>query len=501
MSGACAQCGSALPAQAKRCSRCGAQAIAAGGGSYGLLDLEASGSAQSAGSLALDVDARPSRKQAAPATRGTSTARSQTGRSSASAAQKATQPSPGKASGAHPVAPKPKPAASAITADPNVAHGRGLVLGDDPLAESYGDGQSGSLEIEEEADPRRRFAAKKADSPPPPRELTAQEKRAIEVEQLASYGKPPSRLFGTMGYWVRVTLRKRELDAELLSLSSQRKRADDAAREAQAKLGEALFAKRKDPRLATLAKQMQAVSSSEDAIGSVEKASAQRKQHIQKERAQLEDGIRKAEAEASPLRVKEAGLIERVDALKARAKQSDGKRKRAEQELEAARKKPNADPEILERLKAERDAAHGEVQTLGIEIRPLEDDLSVVRRELAVHLRKIATLQQEQQAAATALERAQQSHRVSTGSAQGARRDALSALAQVAIESGLAAIAQGELQAVAEAAERRDRKRAEEELYRAAAGSFDEGAYKRGMMLLVGGTGAVLLSLVAVVIF
>ena len=490
MSIACAQCGSALKAGAKRCTRCGAQAVAAGGGSYGLVDLDAAGGGAAVSALALDEPARPARKTPGGA---------------ASARMPAAAPSKTGASGARAASPVPKQRATAPAkpmTDPNAMSGRGLVLGDDPLAEGYGEGQHASLDVEEDADPRRRVKAAPvdADAPPPPRELTAEEKRALEVEQLAQYGKPPAQLIGTMPYWVRVTLRKRELDAELLSLSAQRKRTDDVARDALSKLGEALHGKRKDPRLATLAKQMQAVSSAEAAIGSVEKAGQKKKQNIENERAQLDDQIRAAEDDASPLRMKEAALVDRIEAIKIRAKQADGKRKKMEQDLEAARKKPNTDVETMEWLKAERDAAHGEVQTLGIELRPLEDDLSVVRRDLAVHLRKLSALQQEQQAAATALERAQQKHRVSSGSAHGERRDALSALAQMAMDSGLAAVAQAELAAVNEASERRGRKRAEEELLRAATLSFDEEAYKKGFMLLAGGTGALFLSLVLVVI-
>lgn len=494
MTSACAQCGSALKAGAKRCGRCGAQAIAAGGGSYGLVDLDAaggsSGGGATVGSLALDVEPpKPRRTPGGAASARTPAAASKTAASGARA------PSP---------VPKVRAASAAQPmTDPAAMSGRGLVLGDDPLAEGYGQGQQASLDIEEDADPRRRLRAPspEPDEPPPPRELTAEEKRALEIEQLAQYGKPPAQLIGTMAYWVRVTLRKRDLDGELLSLSAQRKRNDDAAREAQAKLGEALYGKRKDPRLATLAKQMQAVSSAEAAIGSVEKAGQKKKQNIEQERAQLDDAIRAAEADAAPLRAKEGALVDRVEAIKARTKQADAKRKKMEQELEAARKKPSSDAETLEWLRAERDAAHGEVQTLGIELRPLEDDLSAVRRDLAVRLRKLSALQQEQASTATALERAQQTHRVSTGSAQGARVVALGALAQVAMESGLAAVAQGELQAVNEAVERRDRKRGEEELLRAATGSFDETAYKQGMMLLVGGLGAMFLSLILVVIF
>jgi len=90
------------------------------------------------------------------------------------------------------------------------------------------------------------------------------------------------------------------------------------SQQAIAKLGEVLHGKRKDPRLATLAKQMQAVSVAEAAIGNVEKVGQQKKLNIENERAQLEDDIRSAEADASPLRVKEAGLLERVEAVKAR---------------------------------------------------------------------------------------------------------------------------------------------------------------------------------------
>jgi hypothetical protein len=378
-------------------------------------------------------------------------------------------------------------------------YGSGKMLGDDPLSESYSDGEAPSLEIEESADPRRR--GQRADSPPPPRELTAEEKRWHEVATLAGYGKPPANIAGAMGYWLRVTLRKRELDAELASLSAQRKRTDDAARDALAKLGEALHALRRDPRLATLAKQIEAVSSADEQIGSADKTGAQKKQTLERERAQIDDESRAIEAQAAPLRAREAELLARVEDIKARSKQADARRRKLEQELEALRKKPGGDAHAAARLKTERDALHGEVQNLGIELGPLEDDLSIVRKELSVHERNLSTLQQEQQAAATALERAQQAHRVSSGSARGARRDALSALASAASESGLAALAPAELKAAQEAAERRDRKRAEEELYRAAAGSFDEAIYKQGQALLIGGAGFLLLVLILVVIF
>jgi hypothetical protein len=463
--------------------------------------------------LDLDDDPRPRRNRpaaaAAPAAARAAGARDSGARTSGTlgganraaggAAARAAAPTVARAAGAkRAVAALADPVASGAGGAAVLEYGAGKMIGNDPLSDSYTDGEAPSLDIDEAADPRRRG---QKDSPPPPREPTTEEKRAHEIAALAAYGKPPANMAGSMGYWWRVMMRKRELDAELASLSAQRKRTDDAAREALAKLGEALHALRRDPRLATLAKQIEAVSSADEQIGSADKTGAQRKQTIERERAQIDGEARALEAKAAPLRERESEVVAQVDAIKLQAKQADLRRRRVEQEIEAHRKKPGADAHTLARLQAERDAAHGEVQTLGIELGPLEDDLSIVRKELAVHLRTLSTLQQEQQAAASALERAQQAHRVSNSSARGARRDALSALANAAIDSGLAALVPNELKAAQENAERRDRKRSEEELYRAAAGSFDETAYKQGMTLLIGGAGALFLALILVVIF
>lgn len=562
MSAACPQCGSSLPSGAKACGHCGTAVSTkrrADEPGYGLLDLDGP-----TGSLALDVaaDPRPRKNRtvgggpdSAPigaAPQSSSTLTSRTARTS-SGSSTGRMPAVAKPGASTPGATRsPAPAVSAsknatlgagppkspttgtsrsmakmpgtIAGAPAFATGQtsastgstitghraasgpnegatwgGTMIGDDPLDDTFAQNAAApALEIDEEADPRRR---RQAEEEPAPRELTASEKRALEIARLAAYGPPPANIAGTMGYWVRVTLRKRALDEELAALSAHRKRADDAARDAVAKLGESLHGRRRDPRLATLAKQLEAVSSSEAAIGSVEKAGAQRKENIRRERVQIEGEVKAIESDAAPLREREIELEEQIAEHKANAKRADMQSRRLAQEIEALRKKPNADPELYAQLRAEREAAHGEMQTLGIQLGPLEDELAVVQDELSIHLSKLSALQQGQQAATTALERAQQTHRVTSGSARGARRDALSALAQFAIDNGLAALVPAELKAVQEAAERRDQKRAEEELLRAATRSFNETAYKQGMMLLVGGTGLLFLSLILVVIF
>ena len=95
-------------------------------------------------------------------------------------------------------------------------------------------------------------------------------------------------------------------------------------------------------------------------------------------------------------------------------------------------------PERFGALQNERDARHGELQTLGIEMRPLEDDLAGVQREVAKHMRAIAALQEDKQAANTQLQRAEQAHRVSFGTAKGVRLQALLSLANAASRSGSA---------------------------------------------------------------
>lgn len=372
-------------------------------------------------------------------------------------------------------------------------------MGEDPFNQAFGAGGA-SAALELEAEPVQ--AKQRVESlPPVEAEETKTEQRARQITQIAAYGPAPAKLAGAPLYCVRVVLRKRTLAEELAVLSTQRKRADDIATEALAKLGEALYALRRDPQLVGLSKQLAALGDADDQVGHVEAQSQKRKQTAADELERLDRELERLERAAAPLREREIEINQQLDQTKAQLRRAEMLRRKLEVDLEAARRsKGGVDPERLSALQAERDARHGEVQTLGIQMRPVEDDLSAVRRELAQRMRAIATLQDEKQTTVAALGRAQQTQRVSFGSAKGARLQALISLASGALKQGLGAVAPECTGAVEQSAERADYRRQLEELHRAALHSYDPKAYNHGLTALLSGSVLFFLSL-ALMIF
>jgi hypothetical protein len=377
-----------------------------------------------------------------------------------------------------------------------VPYGRGVMLDDDPLNNQFGAGaEAAALELDQ-PDPEDLAPS----APPEPTE-TPEQQRARQIVELAGYGAAPANVAQEPGYWVRVMLRKRTLETELLSLAAQRKRADDGMNEALAAMGQALRALGDDERLAKLRKLLSAVAEADTRIGAAEAQGEKKKQGAHQEMARLDRDLGKLEQKAAPLRAQEAKMIAELEQIEGEIKRAEMLRKKAEAELEALQKKGGGDVEIWGALKAERDARHGEVQSLGIQMRPLQDDLAVLRKNLAQQMRSIEVVQSEKQTAATSLERAQQSHRLATGSARGALQQALMSLANAAFKANLESLVPDEAAAVAEARERQQEKRHSEELLRAAAGSYNHAAYSRGMMILCGGTGLFFLALVIAILF
>jgi hypothetical protein len=336
----------------------------------------------------------------------------------------------------------------------------------------------------------------------PERVQTPEQQRAARLREIAGFGLAPAKVTGAPLYWVRVVLRKRVLAEQLATLSAQRKRGDDGAAEALQKLGEALDALRDDPRLAALARQLAAVRDAESQVGQVEAQGHKRKQATARELTRLDRELARVEQAAAPLRQRETEIDGQLDQLRAQTRRAEMLRRKVDAELEALQKqKTGADPERLTALRAEHEARLGQVQTLGIQMRPLEDDLAAVRRDLALHMRTLAGLQDDKQVAITSLERSEQTQRVSHGSARGARAAALMALAQAALKQGLGELAPECAQAVAESADRAEQRRRQEELHRAALESYDHGAYGRGMMMMLGGSLLFFLSLAGMILF
>jgi hypothetical protein len=532
----CLQCGGPLASAASACKRCGAIASEPGDLQYGLVDLGGANAADDA--IALDTTAerpvarRAARAAAAPAQRaagqaGRAASRplSETGsRTASSTRNPAVNPAPRSPSSARNPAVAASPARSGVSSTRNPAvgasargqasaaslpdlpdledpaampYGRGMMLGDDPFNKAFnGNDNAEKLElVENEAEPEP-----EAELPPEPVE-TAEQQRARQIAELAEYGPQPKNIVAEPAYWVKVMLRKRVLEVELLTLAAQRKRADDGATEALCAMGQALAAIGEDERLVKLRKQLAAVAEADTRIGTLEAAGEKKKQDVSQELARLDRDLARLEQKASPARAREAALSSEIEKIEAGLKRAELLRRKAETELEALQRKGGGDVETWGALKAEHDSRHGEVQSLGIQMRPLQDDLALARKEVAQHLRAIGVVQSEKQTAASALERAQQNHRMTSGSARGALQQALVSVANAAFKLGLEPLVATQAMAVVEARERAQQKRATEELLRAATTSYNHAAFQRGMMLLLGSSGLFLFTLVVAILF
>jgi hypothetical protein len=388
---------------------------------------------------------------------------------------------------------QPVSAASARQPDPAMAYGRGVMLGEDPLNAAFHGGAQPALEL------ANLNAPKVAPQPQVPPKESAQQRRARMIREIARYGSPPEKLYGAPAYWVRILLRKRVLMEQLAALSAQRKRADDVASDELAKLGEALFALRQDPQVADLSRQIAAVKEAEARAGKVEAESQKRKQELQRALAKLDRDLSRREKHVAPLRARETELATALEDMRARSRKLDAQRKKLEAELESVRAK-GGNPERFGALQTERDARHGELQTLGIEMRPVEDDLAAVQSEVAKHMRAIASRQEEKQAATTQLQRAEEAHRVSFGTAKGVRLQALLSLANAGMKIGLGELVPDCEKAADDAVEKAEEKRSLEEVHRAAVNSYDHKAFSQGLTLLFGGSLALLLLLAVLVV-
>jgi len=391
------------------------------------------------------------------------------------------------------------PARAAAAPDPALAYGRGMMLDDNPFNDAFAGGQDApALELEADAvaAPQVEEASPLPSAPPPPQEV-----RARAIVDIAKYGPPPTSPLQQPMYWFHVMTRKRVLSEELAALSAQRKRTDDQAQEALAALGEALLALRGSPELAALDRQFAAVEDAEHRVGHAAAEGQKRRQGVNQELTRLKGELARAEAKAAPLRERETQLAARSEELKANARRAETLTRKAEAELEAARAKGAVEPERWTVMVAERDARLGEFQTLGIELQPIEDDLAEARRTLAVHTRAINGIQDEMRSAVGVFERAEQTQRVTVGSARGARLQALISLANASLKLGLHELVPDYAEAVSEAAERAEKQRQLEELQRAAVNSYDSAAYTRGFNMLLGSSLLLFLSLALAILF
>lgn len=509
----CGQCGAAVSAGASVCRQCGA-GLGTGPG----LDLEGDGLA---GLPSLEKLAVPSRARARTSATSTTLGGGRGG--GATVAATLDGDPLGLLGNPAPARPKAPPRSEELSAtgkrkaqraraetkdglpdsvpDQSALYGRGMVLDEDPFNTAFGSGQQAPA-LELDADERNDLPEEEVDLATRAPQETPEQARRRELEEVAQYGPRPPNILGAPVYWIKVMLRRRALDQELLTVAAQRKRAEDAATEALVALGEALYAHRDDERLAKLRKLIVAIGEADGQLGHVDAAGQKRKQSTTSELSRLERDLARLEKQAEPVREREAALAAELAEIDGRRQHAEMLRKKAESELDAlARKGAAVDPELLAALKAERDVRHGDVQTIGVEMRPVQDDLGLVRKDLGKILRQIAVVQSEKQTNITVMDRAASHDRVSRGHAQSARQQALLALANAAAKHKLLALVPEQGASARDARARADEKKALEELHRAAAGSYDHDAYQRGMIILLGGSGLGLFSLVVAILF
>ncbi|HEX7479792.1 MAG TPA: hypothetical protein VF331_18455 [Polyangiales bacterium] len=334
-----------------------------------------------------------------------------------------------------------------------------------------------------------------ASSPPAAQTPASLERsRADQARALAAYGDAPKKLYQTVPYFIRVLMRKRELDAELASITPMRKRLDGQAEDAMCALAELYYGQRTDPRLKPLAQQLRVVAESQSHVGAEEAAGARVAEQHKREIDRVLADIHKLERQAEPLRKREAEAQHRADTHKAQIRRNEALVRKAEAEIKAL--KTSTDVTAIDRitaLEADRQAHHGEIQTLNVQLLPLQEDLGALRRELAKQLGTITALHEEQRKLSSVADRETQRHRLTTGGARTAHREALRSLATAALRAQLGGFFPEQAKVAVEAEQRAAKKREAEEVQRAAASAYDDAKYKQGMFILVGGTAFVFL--------
>jgi hypothetical protein len=338
-------------------------------------------------------------------------------------------------------------------------------------------------------------------APPDPAEL-ARLQRVEELDQLAGYGPPPRNLLYVVPYFVRVMLRRREVEEALSKLTVARTRLDAQVDEALCAVAEALVLREAHASLDALRETIYGVLDRRKLVSSSETASREARERHKAELTRIKSAVAKVEAEAVPVRARETEQRGVVDGAEAILNRYLEQQRKLAAELDALG--TSKDPEAAARIpavRAELDRLTGPVRAKQTQLAPLRAELEVVQAELTTLLERIKGLRDDEREAMRAMEREQQRHRASTEGAKGAHRDALRALARAAQEQGLASLVSKENQAWADAVERARQQRDREELQRAAMQSFDAVAYQRGMQILIGGTAAIFLLLLALILF
>jgi len=311
--------------------------------------------------------------------------------------------------------------------------------------------------------------------------------RGRKIAALSRYGLAPQTLWQTVPYCLHVIGRKRVLRDQLASQVKARQQLELAAEQAQCALGEALFAKQGDSKLAPMASQLRAVRTAHESIGSSMEAGKRMVETRRREFAVLSAQVDQRRLIARPSEQRALEAEQRLSVGKARVRALEERLRAIEAEQKSL--KSATGPQTLariEELEAQRQAVWGDIQSLNVELLPLTEDHTRLQSELAEHNAALAELAAQQARLVDAAERDQGRQKLATGGAQSAHRAALASLAQAALRENLGELAPDAAQKLTTAQAPIPAAREQESLLRAASESYDYAAYNRGIQLLAG---------------
>lgn len=335
-----------------------------------------------------------------------------------------------------------------------------------------------------------------------PKRPSRAQRRRSKILEIAGYGPRPTSVLYVVPYFVRVFLRRRVVAEELAELAVARKKAESQLADALGEVGGALYVRRADPRLAALGRHAAIVTEAERQVDAGHKHSQLAQQDASSAMSEIARRLEAAQNAAAPVRERGIKLQAKLHQLEQHVAALAQTVQSCEQRIARIQSKKVAEPqdvEVLQGLHAERAEAHGHVQSTQLTMHPIKEELQTVLVKVKKHQQIIAELEAEAERHGKIMERDQARHARQAGDARNALQTALQSLARAAIEQGFGRA----VPRLVEAVERREkdvaRKREREAVHREALSSYDESAYRRGMLGLVGGTGAVFLTTVLLI--
>ena len=327
----------------------------------------------------------------------------------------------------------------------------------------------------------------------PEAELAALGISPAEVRACANYGEVPQSPVQVVPYAILVFSRRRELQELAASLANRHSAAAKRARALLAAYGRALLPRRTEVENAGLGSYLAAVDGVLGDTAAQEAKLAQAKQAADTERSAAHAALKAAEAEAAPLRDRDAKLTKEVEVLTHEKRRRDAALQRAEIELRNLGGDPSARSQVAPKVDAARADAGVITQQLADKTAQLEEVRAALATQLQALERAQRTVSELERDLTGSIQRAGDAH----GASRGRAEEVLEALAGAALAAGLQ---DGSKEAAdaRKAMEHRDHLQREALLHEHAVDAFDRPKAIQGFAVL--GTVALALLIVLLLI-